>query len=99
MTDTFTVPPLRSDFADFGPIPDFFDERGPELVRICNGYPQEPVKWVRPGPNIGYDRIALRRSRNWNRIFSHIILVLLTGTGICFSKSGSGRTGTGIFGS
>ena len=29
------VPPLRSDFPDFGPIPDFFDESGPEMVRFC----------------------------------------------------------------
>ena len=45
---------------------------------------------------VGYNQIALRRSRH--RIFSHIIPVLLTRTGICFSKYGSGRTGTGIFG-
>ena len=32
---TCPVPPLRSDFPDFGPIPDFFDESGPEMVRFC----------------------------------------------------------------
>ena len=31
----YAVPPLRSDFPDFGPIPDLFDESGPEMVRIC----------------------------------------------------------------
>ena len=32
MTKGFTpVPPLRSDFQDFGPFPDFFDESGPIL--------------------------------------------------------------------
>jgi hypothetical protein len=47
--------------------------------------------------HLGYDRIVLRRSRNRNRIFHHIIPVLSTGTGICQYKSGSGRTGTGFF--
>ena len=37
---------------------------------------------------LGYDR---------NRIFYYLIPVLLTGTGICHCKSGSGRTGTGFF--
>ena len=46
---------------------------------------------------LGYDRITLRRSRNRNRIFHYLIPVLLTGTGICHGKSGSGRTGTGFF--
>ena len=50
-----------------------------------------------PDPRVGYDRIALRRSRNRNWIFHNIIPVLLTGTGICHCKSGSGRTGTGVF--
>ena len=46
---------------------------------------------------VGYDRIALRRSRNRNRIFSYLIPVLPTGTGIFEDNSGSGSTGTGIF--
>ena len=46
---------------------------------------------------LGYDRITLRRSRNRNRIFHYLIPVLLTGTGIGYGKSGSGRTGTGFF--
>ena len=46
---------------------------------------------------VGYDRITLRRSRNRNQIFYYLIPVLLTGTGICHGKSGSGRTGTGFF--
>ena len=46
---------------------------------------------------VGYDRNGLRRSRNRNRIFYYLIPVLLTGTGICYDNSGSGRTGTGIF--
>ena len=28
------VPPIRSDFPDYGPNPDFFVETGPERVRI-----------------------------------------------------------------
>ena len=28
------VPPIRSDFLDLGPNPDFFEEIGPDLVRI-----------------------------------------------------------------
>ena len=43
----------------------------------------------------GYDRIALRRSRN--RIFVYLFPVLLTGTGIFTGQSGSGVTGTGFF--
>ena len=34
-----SVPPLRSDFPDFGPIPVFFDDSGPEMVRICGKSP------------------------------------------------------------
>ena len=45
--------------------------------------------------HLGYDRIALRRS--WNQIFSYLIPVLPTGTRICYDKSSSGSTGTGIF--
>ena len=44
---------------------------------------------------LGYDRIALRRSRN--RIFDYLIQVLLTGTGIFTGQSSSGVTGTGFF--
>ena len=28
------VPPIRSVFPDYGPFPDFFEEIGPDLVRI-----------------------------------------------------------------
>ena len=52
---------------------------------------------TQPPSILGYDRIALRRSRNRNRIFYYLIPVVLTGTGICHGKSGSGRTGTGFF--
>ena len=30
----YTVPPIRSDFPDYGLIPDFFEEIGPILVQI-----------------------------------------------------------------
>ena len=30
----YAVPPIRSDFPDLGPNPDFFEEIGPDLVRI-----------------------------------------------------------------
>ena len=50
-----------------------------------------------PPSIVGYDRNGLRRSRNRNRIFYYLIPVLLTGTGIYYDNSGSGRTGTGIF--
>ena len=53
------------------------------------------LEWIVKPVFLGYDRIVLRRSRN--RIFSYLIPVLPTGTGIFYDKSGSGSTGTGIF--
>ena len=47
-----------------------------------------PYDSLRPVGQLGYDR---------NRIFYYLIPVLLTGTGICQCKSGSGRTGTGFY--
>ena len=35
----YAVPTLRSDFPDFGQIPDFFHESGPETVRIFSKSP------------------------------------------------------------
>ena len=32
--EKFPVPPIRSSFPDHGPDPDFFEEIGPDLVRI-----------------------------------------------------------------
>ena len=33
-TAALAVPPSRSVFPDYGPFPDFFEEIGPDLVRI-----------------------------------------------------------------